>query len=266
MIPEQYREVDRTPSDWVPIGPQIPPPLRRLPGQEPGSQQGAQQGSVVIVGTMTTLTALPQPVAAQLSPTPAATAHPEVLHVVAWDDPVVEATGLDPRSAYVEMFWLPLLGPSATWLLRRLADGLQTAPEGFDLEMEEAACALGLGGVGGRRSPFHRAILRCTRYAVARHLGPDVLAVRRRVAPLPDRYVFRLPRSLQEQHRRWAADGHRAPAMAAERRRARLLALDLVILGEDRAGIERRLLRWDVHPALAYESAEWSSSRPAFDP
>jgi hypothetical protein len=212
---------------------------------------------------MTALTTLAQP-PPTCPPAPHAAAPiPESLRVVAWDDPVVEATGVDPQSVYVETFWLPVLGPSATWLLRRLASGLQVAPGGYDVEMEEAARALGLGGVGGRRSPFRRAILRCTRYAVARHVGADVLAVRRRVAPLPDRYVLRLPASLQEQHRRWVEEGHRAPVLADLRRRARVLALDLVPVERDTPSIERRLLRWGIHPALAYESAVWAWERHA---
>ena len=182
------------------------------------------------------------------------------IHVVAWEDPVVEATGLDPQSRYVETFWLPFLGPSATWLLRRLADRLQASPDGFDLELEETARALGLGGAGGRRSPFRRAILRCARYAVVRHAGPEALAVRRRVAPLPERHVRRLPPSLQAQHRRWEV-ARRAPHLADVRRRARTLALDLVTVDPDLTDLERHLLRLGIHPALAYESAEWASAR-----
>lgn len=32
--------------------------------------------------------------------------------VEAWSDPVIDQLGHDPRSAYVERFWLPVLGPS----------------------------------------------------------------------------------------------------------------------------------------------------------
>src|SRR3546814_3891300 len=41
------------------------------------------------------------------------------LSVVEWADPVVEAAGHPVRSVYVETFWLPTLGPTAMWLLRR---------------------------------------------------------------------------------------------------------------------------------------------------
>ena len=42
-----------------------------------------------------------------------------------WIDPVVDPIGYDPHGRYVELFWLGVLGPTATWLLRRLAIGLE---------------------------------------------------------------------------------------------------------------------------------------------
>lgn len=64
------------------------------------------------------------------------------LTVASWDDPVVEAAGHHVRSVYVETFWLPTLGPSATWVLRRLACWLEAATAPVSVE-------LGLGdGIG----------------------------------------------------------------------------------------------------------------------
>lgn len=178
---------------------------------------------------------------------------------MAWDDPVVECSGFDALSPYVELFWLPVLGPSATLLLRRLAAGLRARPDGYDLQLDEAARALGLGGVGGRRSPFRRAILRCTRYGVARHLGDDRLAVRRRLTPLPERHVRRLPGSLQVQHQRWKATAAAGPGtIEVVRKRARWLALELAATNPERESLERCLVGHGVHPALAYESVTWA--------
>ena len=44
------------------------------------------------------------------------------LFVVSWPDPVIDQVGHDPRSVYVERFWLGILGPSATWLVRLLVE------------------------------------------------------------------------------------------------------------------------------------------------
>lgn len=42
-----------------------------------------------------------------MEPSPA----PTHLHVRPWADTVVDRLGHDPRSAYVEAFWLGILGP-----------------------------------------------------------------------------------------------------------------------------------------------------------
>ena len=41
------------------------------------------------------------------------------LVVIPWHDPVVDSIGHEVRSTYVELFWLNVLGPTATWALRR---------------------------------------------------------------------------------------------------------------------------------------------------
>ena len=46
---------------------------------------------------------------------------PDRLEIVGWVDPVVDAVGFPPHHPYVELLWLPILGPSTTWLYRRLA-------------------------------------------------------------------------------------------------------------------------------------------------
>jgi len=37
---------------------------------------------------------------------------PQTLHIVAWTDPVIDTLGHDPRSWYVEQFWLGIIGPT----------------------------------------------------------------------------------------------------------------------------------------------------------
>src|SRR5580704_18246753 len=69
----------------------------------------------------------------------------ETIRIVGWPDPVIDRLGYDPRSLYVETFWLGILGPTGTWLMRLFASGLDDAPEGFDLDLADTARALGLG-------------------------------------------------------------------------------------------------------------------------
>src|SRR3546814_11668580 len=84
-----------------------------------------------------------------------------------WPDPVIDQVGHDPRSPYVEQFWLGILGPTATWLLRRLVSGLEESPAGYDLDLERTARELGIAGLMGPNSPFVRSISPCCRFSAA---------------------------------------------------------------------------------------------------
>lgn len=189
-----------------------------------------------------------------LNPTDALTVRP-------WPDDVIDAVGHDPRSPYVERFWLGILGPSTTWLLRRIAAELETSPAGFELPLADTAKALGLGHMGGRNSPFVRALTRLCQFELATPHGEGELAVRRKVPPLNRRQVGRLPEQLQAAHEAWQDAQLRTPAHEQLRRRSRQLALSLLELGEDVEGTERQLMRWKFHPALCRESTAWAWSR-----
>lgn len=132
-----------------------------------------------------------------------------------WHDQVIDAVGHDPRSSYVELFWLPVLGPSATWLLRRLAMGLDRQPDGYDLDLLDAARSLGLGMRGGRHAPFLRSIQRCCQFGCSRLFGDTTLEVRRRLPPLNRSQVARLPEGLQAAHQAWADQQLRKAADSA---------------------------------------------------
>jgi hypothetical protein len=131
----------------------------------------------------------------------------DTLTVRPWVDEVIDQLGFDPRSPYVEQFWLGILGPSTTWLLRRIAAGFDHEPEGFELPLAETARSLGLGDRGGRHSPFLRSVNRTIQFGMATTAGTGPLLVRRRVPPLARRQIDRLSPDLQESHERWASAG-----------------------------------------------------------
>jgi hypothetical protein len=183
------------------------------------------------------------------------------LRITRWDDPVVEAVGHDLRSAYVERFWLALLGPSTTLLIRRLAADLEAHPDGFDLPLEETANALGLGLRGGLSGPFYRAIARTGQFHITKANGPNELAARTKLQTLTRHQVDRLPPLLQQEHAEWAAATVAAPSLEERRTRARRLALSLLELGEPPDAVELQLHRWKIHPGLAHEALRWAEAR-----
>ncbi|CAB4609505.1 unannotated protein [freshwater metagenome] len=180
------------------------------------------------------------------------------LAVETWSDPVIDQLGHDPRSAYVEKFWLPILGPSSVWLLRRIADGLDRHPEGFELDLVDTAQSLGVGMRGGRNAPLLRTFERCCRFGAARMHGTSSISVRRRLAPLTRTQTERLPDSLRAEHDQWLSRPSTSPSFEQMQTRARSLALSMIQIGEDNQNVERQLHRWRFHPAIAHDALRWA--------
>jgi hypothetical protein len=168
-----------------------------------------------------------------------------------WLDPVVDDDGFDPRSRYVELFWLGVLGPTATWLIRRLVAGLERAPDGYELDLGATAQAMGLSYSSGRSSPFSKALQRCVMFGLA-HPIDGGLAVRRRVPPISFRHLRRMPESVQAAHAGWL----HAAVDADEMLRAHRLATTMLDLGDDPAEIEHHLVALGVSDAVAAQVAD----------
>jgi hypothetical protein len=66
--------------------------------------------------------------------------------------PEFATLGYSARDPYVERYWLPLLGPTATALLRRLAlDALTSPGSEAAYDVGEMACCLGVAPMALRR-------------------------------------------------------------------------------------------------------------------
>ena len=176
---------------------------------------------------------------------------PAVLTIRAWLDPVVDETGHDPRSRYVEEFWLGVLGPTATWLLRRLVAGLAQRPDGYELDLDITARAMGMSYRVGRSSPFSKALQRCTMFGLA-HQTSDGIAVRRRVPTVAHRHLRRMPDALQRAHDEWE---HTTVAVD-QLTRAHRLALAMIDVGDDPTAVEHQLVAIGVTDAVAAEVAD----------
>lgn len=175
------------------------------------------------------------------------------LRITPWDDSVIDQVGFDARDVYVERFWLPVLGPTATFVLRQFADRFDRQPQGFSLTIDEIAHTVGLSHKAGRSSPVCKAIDRLFHYRIAqpciggrparRRRPPglvDGMTVRRRLPPIARRMIDRFPPALREHHAvhlsRHPRGVVRVPPATAEQ-----LARTLLSLGEDPVDIRRHL-------------------------
>lgn len=189
---------------------------------------------------------------------------PATLTIVPWTDPVLDTLGHDPRSRYVETFWLPTLGPTAVLLLRHLADRFdQRAGEGIELRVAVTSQALGLGHRDGNASPIVRTLGRLAQFNLACDDGRGTVAVRRRVPPINPRHSRRLPAPLQQEHARWAEEQLDPGPLERRRDHSRRIALALVEQGEELDRVERVLGAAGFHPSLAAEAVWWArANRP----
>ena len=187
----------------------------------------------------------PPPVPAAAGPAPL----PDRARITPWCDPVVDTRGYDPRSTYVEQFWLSVLGPSAIWTMRMFAARFDEDPDGFELDVADAARTLGLSAAKGSASPFGRSIHRCVIFgmAVARS---DGWTVRRRMPAVTARHLQRLPEPVQARHEQWT----RTTLRLDELERAHTLATAMVNAGDDPGLLAPQLVAVGISPAAAEEA------------
>jgi len=119
-----------------------------------------------------------------------------------WIDPVVDQRGHDPRSTYVERYWLGVIGPTATWIMRRFAECFDAQPDGFVLDLDHTATSMGLSFTRGAASPFGKALHRCVMFGIAQPTS-DGFTVRRRLPSVAQRHLRRLPDDVQAEHAEW---------------------------------------------------------------
>jgi hypothetical protein len=156
-----------------------------------------------------------------------------------------------------------ILGPTSTWLLRRLAAEFDSRPDGFSLDAADCARSIGIGNKGGRNNAFQRSVERCVRFGLVRPDDHDILAVRTRIPPLTRQQVGRLPRHLQGAHQRWQEDQLRRNSHPASEAHATRLARSLLAVGASPADVEDQLRRWSFDDRSARRALHAATEAPA---
>jgi hypothetical protein len=135
----------------------------------------------------------------------------QTIEVACWRDPVVERVGFDACGDYVELFWLPVIGPTSSWLLRRLAVMAVLHPDGFPLDVAAVAQSVGLGSNTGSQASLVRSLQRLSIFGLVRMTYGRV-EVRTVVPPLTMKQLARLPEHLQSAHFLWS-ESHPSEAL-----------------------------------------------------
>ena len=113
--------------------------------------------------------------------------------VIAWVDPVCDS-GLPTDSDEALVILCPVLGPSATIVLHRLARYTSSGPTTWDPIVFAATFGLSKNAPTGLAA---KAVARLARFGFA-NIGSTTLAVRTHVPPLPQRWLAALPDYLRD--------------------------------------------------------------------
>ncbi len=139
-----------------------------------------------------------------------ALALPTELAVIGFSDTVVDATGYRPDHPYVETCHLPIIGPSAFVLWRRLASQVATTRAAPVLvDTTDLFLSIGLGESLERTGRGARTLARLVQFDFAYRGGRDhqLLAVRHTIGRVPAENLGRLPLSARQFHERSALGG-----------------------------------------------------------
>ncbi len=183
-----------------------------------------------------------------------------ILNIEPWADDIVDQLGFDPRSSYVEKFWLGVLGPSTVWLIRHMVAELDTQPDGYQLDLADTATAIGLRNNGGKHSPFMRALGRTCQFGLARVMDHQTLAIRRKLPPVTQGQLRKLPTRTQAAHQQLTQQKlNRTPQHDQQLSRAVTLASGLITHGDDLETTRTQLQHWnfDNHTADTAATTAW---------
>lgn len=178
----------------------------------------------------------------------------QIANILPITDPERDHENFDPRSQYAEDFWLPVLGPSTMWLVRKIADRFDHEPDGFELDLVETSHCLGIMGKAGRNSAFQRALNRMVSFQMGRTVDATTIAVRRFVPPLHQGQVRRLPERLQRRHRELISS--LPHSQAEDLARSHKIALTLFAMGDSPDVVEQQLISWGLGANLAKEAVD----------
>jgi len=106
-------------------------------------------------------------------------------------------------SRYVEVFWLPVLGPSATWLIRRIAlEAKLAGRQILELSHQAMSESIGLQGRPDQASrSWFRTLNRLQRFGVIGELDAGIIRFPTHLPDLSGPQLQRLPADLQRRHR-----------------------------------------------------------------
>ncbi len=126
-----------------------------------------------------------------------------ILKISFWQNGCDKQNAFYYRSTYIEKFWLSILGPSATWILRLLLDEIKTNDPITVMTSNYIASQVGLSDNTSKNSPLCRSIRRLLDFRIAKQIKEGHLVISKYIPPLSTRQTLKLPSSMLELHKKY---------------------------------------------------------------
>ncbi len=149
---------------------------------------------------------------------------------------------------YIERFWQPFLGPSATGLLNIASMEAHTASQ-FRYSLQELSRRIGTGLRSGQSSPVAKQLSRLCQFQLMTKISNDHYVVQSHIPALNDGYVRKLHSREAHYHESWIARLTSRPS-ATQQRKAGHLVMSMTMMGYDITTIRAAISRSGLHPSI----------------
>ena len=155
---------------------------------------------------------------------------------------------------YIDKFWLPILGPTATLLLHELMSKALIKNDPFHSSIGELSTCIGVGNREGSASPIAKNLKRLCDFGLISKYN-ELFYVPTNIEQMPEDKLRKLSYTLQSEHKRWiyclSED-----ALATQRQKASFLFASLTLKLTETHEILKALSRSGLHPSIIGETTK----------
>lgn len=155
---------------------------------------------------------------------------------------------------YIDKFWLPILGPTATLLLHELMGKALVSPDAFTSSIRELSCIIGVGNREGSASPIAKNLKRLCDFGLISKYN-DYYYVPTNIEMMGEDKLRKLSYTLQSEHKKWIYCLNQ-DTLATQRQKARFLFASLTLKSIGTNEIIRALSRSGLHPSIIGETTQ----------
>lgn len=153
---------------------------------------------------------------------------------------------------YINTFWLPILGPTATLLLNHLMSSALCEYDEFVMDLAELSSTIGVGNREGNSSPIVKNLKRLCDFGLISKYQ-ERYYIPTNIEPMCENHLRKLNTKLQCEHSAWLNNLNQNPLLT-QRQKARFVYISLTLKSINQNKIQTALSRTGLHPSIIGEA------------